>query len=93
MMFSLCTFPIMVAQICLNSPESSCLPSLGIHNEPGGGRVAVAAQHGGFVRDTTPVCYQGFCAQDTLTGHTFSFSRQGMLSKPSGTSLGWFSLV
>lgn len=27
-MFSLCTFPIMVAQICLNSCESSCLPSL-----------------------------------------------------------------
>lgn len=51
-MFSLCTFPIMVAQIWLNSHESSCLPSLGIHNEAGGGRVAVAAQTGGFVRET-----------------------------------------
>lgn len=71
MMFSLCTFPIMVAQICLNSPESSCLPSLGIHNEAGGGRVAVAAQRGGFVRDTIPVLSGVLCTGHTGRTHIF----------------------
>lgn len=70
-MFSLCTFPIMVAQICLNSRDLSCLPSLGIHNEAGGGRVAVAAQRGGFVRETILCVIRVSCAGRTGRTHIF----------------------
>lgn len=77
----------MVAQICLNNHESSCLPSLGIYNEAGGGPVAVAAQRGGFVRETIPCVIRGLVHR-TLAGHTISFCSQGMLRKLSGTSLG-----
>lgn len=43
LMFSRCTFPIMVAQLCANNHSSSCLPSQGLYNESGGSSIAGTA--------------------------------------------------